>query len=110
VGTVAEIPSDDITFFLLGLSAFDNNLHAQTSAEEYSLALLRLLQYCDTRSQGFPVVLPIIGGGASNTRKDEQSLLEYMLKLLYLHKELINCDYHIVVRETGKMSIGISDL
>lgn len=111
VGTVAEIPcTSKITYFLLGLSSFDSELHAHTSDEEYALALLRLVKYCDTRSNGFPVIMPLIGAGASNTRKSESDILSYLLCLLKMNADLVNCDIHIVVRESGRNSIGISEI
>ena len=67
-GTVAEIKiSEQCTYFFLGLSKFDKNLKAFTSEEEYVLAMMRLLEFCNERSQQFPVVMPLIGAGLSRT-------------------------------------------
>lgn len=47
-GTVAEIKiSEQCTYFFLGLSKFDKNLKAFTSEEEYVLAMMRLLEFCN---------------------------------------------------------------
>ena len=111
VGSVAEITVDcRRTFFFLGLSSFDKNLKATTTDDEYVLALMRLIEFCYQRSQGYPVVIPLIGAGLSRTKKTERDILEYMVTLLKLNKELINCDVHIIVRETGKDTIAIMDL
>lgn len=111
LGSVAEIPaSQNCTYFFLGLTVFDSNLKASVTNVSYVAALMRLLEFCNTRSQGCPVVIPLIGGGMARTGRSEREILEYMIQLLKLYKELINCDIHIVVRESGKGSIGITGL
>lgn len=111
VGSVAEIKiSDECLYFLLGLSTFDYNLKAQTSSEDYVVAMMKLIEYCYNRSQQYPVVIPLIGAGLSRTNRNERAILEYMVKLLKLNKELIKSDVYIVVRDSGKNSISITDL
>lgn len=110
-GTVAEIKiSEQCTYFFLGLSKFDKNLKASTSEEEYVFAMMKLLQFCNERSQQFPVVMPLIGAGLSRTKKSEKDILTYIIGLVKMNKELINCDLHIIVRDSGKESIAITDL
>lgn len=111
VGTVAEIKNtDNCTYFFLGLTSMNENLKTTTTNEEYVLGLMKMLEFCNERSQGFPVVIPLIGGGLSRTKKSERDILEYLVKLIKMNKELINSDIHIVVRETGKNNIAITDL
>ena len=110
-GTVAEIKiSEQCTYFFLGLSKFDKNLKAFTSEEEYVLAMMRLLEFCNERSQQFPVVMPLIGAGLSRTKKSEKDILNYIIGLVKMNRELINYDLHIIVRDNGKESIAITDL
>ena len=110
-GTVAEIKiSEQCTYFFLGLSKFDKNLKAFTSEEEYVLAMMRLLEFCNERSQQFPVVMPLIGAGLSRTKKSEKDILNYIVGLVKMNRELINYDLHIIVRDNGKESIAIIDL
>lgn len=111
VGTVAEVKVSDIcTYFLLGLSTFDKDLKATTSDDDYVLALIRMLEYCNDRSQQFPVVMPLIGAGLSRTQKSENDILEYIIKLIQLNKNLLHSDIHIVVRDSGKNRIAITDI
>lgn len=110
-GSIAEITiSKECTYFFLGLSKFDYNLKAKTSAEDYALAMMKLVKYCNIRSQQFPVVIPLIGAGLARTDKSERDILEYMIKLLKLNRELIKSDIHIVVRDSGKETISITEL
>lgn len=107
-GTVVEIKeSADITFFFLGLTSFDNNLHPFITDEEYIIALAKALRYCLDRNQGYPVIIPLVGGGRAETKKHEKDILEFLIELIKLNKQSINCDIHIVVRESAKDSIPI---
>ncbi len=110
-GTIAEIKSTaGCTFFFLGLTSFDQMLHPHISDVEYGIALVRALQYCIERNQGYPVVFPLIGGGRAQTRKEEKDILEFIVKLIQMNRAAINCDIHIVVRESAKDSIPILKL
>lgn len=46
------------------------------------VAIQRLIEYCNARSQGYPIVMPLIGAGLSKTKNDERSILEFIVKLL----------------------------
>lgn len=70
----------------------------------------RMIEYCNARSQGFPVVMPLIGAGQSRTGNDERAILEYLIGLLKMNKTLIMSDIHIVVRNSGKETIPITEI
>ena len=111
VGSVAEVSvSEECTYFLLGLSTFSYNLKAETSMEDYVLAMQKLIEYCYNRAQQFPVVIPLIGAGLSRTNKKERSILEFIIKLLKMNQELIKSDIYIIVRDGGQETIAITDL
>lgn len=111
-GTIAELPVDDTeTFFLLALTEFNSDLHAEIhNRENYMNVLQRLIEYISSRSQGFPTVLPIIGGGLPEVSQSEQSILELLLRVLEINRDKINCDIHIVIRDSGRGDIPILDL
>lgn len=111
VGSMAEVSvSDECTYFLLGLSTFNYSLKAETSMEDYVLAMQKLIQYCYDRAQQFPVVIPLIGAGLSRTNKKERAILEFIVKLLKMNQELIKSDIYIIVRDSGQETIAITDL
>ena len=111
VGVVSEIHGNGHnTFFLMALSTFDEKLTAHTTQEEYVVAMQRLIEYCNSRSQGYPIVIPLIGAGLSRTQCDERSILEYIVKLLKMNRNLITSDIHIVVRDSERGTIPISEL
>lgn len=111
VGTVVEINANEHTkYFFLALTYFDSELHAHVSDDEYILSLIKAIMYNNSRSQGKPLILPLIGGGASGTQKDERSILEYIVKLLKMNRLLINSDVFIVVHEKRRDNLAITDL
>lgn len=110
-GSVAEIDlGTDIVYFFVGLTWFDRMLHPHISDVEYGVAIVKALQYCIDRNQGYPVILPLLGGGRAQTRKEEKDILEFFIKLIQMNRLSINCDIHIVVRESAKGSISILKL
>ena len=110
-GTIVRVDvNKNITYFLIALTEFNSDLHATIKRENYIVTLQRLIEYISTRSQGYPTVMPIIGGGLPEISDSELTMLELMIKLINLNKDKINCDIHIVVRESGKTDIPIFSL
>lgn len=111
VGTVVDLPGYGTEhFFLWALSTFDSNLKAHTSMQEYALAVQKLIESCNEESEGFPVVLPLVGTGLSRTKKDQQAVLKYLINAFRINKDEINCDIHIVVRDDMKNEIAIMNI
>lgn len=111
VGTVIDLPGHkNEHFFLWALSTFDSNLKAHTSMQEYTLAIQKLIESCNEESEGFPVVLPLVGAGLSRTNKDQQDILQYLINAFRLNKDKINCDIHIVVHINVKNEIAIMNI
>ena len=111
VGTVVDLPGyGNEHFFLWALSTFDCNLKAHTSMQEYALAVQKLIESCNEESEGFPVVLPLVGTGLSRTKKDQQDVLKYLINAFRINKAEINCDIHIVVRNDIKNEIAIMNI
>ena len=111
VGTTVDVPvSDKLHYFMVGVSAFNAELKAETSRSEYCLAIQRTIEFCDSHAQGYPVIMPIIGGFLSRTGQSEQDLLRYIIKCLEINRDHINQDIYIVVREGAKNAVSIVDL
>lgn len=111
VGTVVDLPGyENEHFFLWALSTFDNKLKAHTSMQEYALAVQKLIESCNEESEGFPVVLPLVGTGLSRTKKGQQDVLKYLINAFRINKAEINCDIHIVVRNDMKNEIAIMNI
>ena len=111
VGTVAELQvSDKLTYFFLGLSKINSMLQANTTKAEYAAAIQKLIEYCNQRSQGYPVVMPIIGTGLSRTNIDIADTLKFMINAFKINRDIINCDFHIVVWEGDKELVSIKKI
>ena len=111
VGTVIDLPGNENEhYFLWALSTFDSNLKAHTSMQEYVLAVQRLIESCNTESEGFSIVLPLVGTGLSRTKRNQQDVLQYLINAFRLNKDEINCDIHIIVRRDIKNEIPITNI
>ncbi len=111
VGTAVDVRvSSRDHYFMIGLSSFDSDLKASTSIPDYCLAIQKTIEFCDANAQGYPVLMPIMGGFLSRTGLREKDLLEYIVKCFEFNKKHINADYYIVVRESAKDLISIVDL
>lgn len=112
IGTVAKIDdSRTKDYYLLAMSTFDKNLNAHTTKQDFVLAIQRLIEYCDKNSQGFPVVMPLLGSGLSRTGLNSYSdILRYIIDSLRLNKDIINCDYHIYLLPKDKQKINFENL
>lgn len=112
VGTVAEVkkPNQDLTYFFLGLSKFNGNLQASTTKSEYVVAIQKLIEFCNARSQGYPVVMPVIGMGLSRMNTEIRSTIKYIVNSLRLNKDIINCDFHIIIWKGDKDKVSIKNL
>lgn len=85
-------------------------LKAQTSMQDYALAVQKLIEACNSESEGFPILIPLVGTGLSRTKKDQKDVLSYLVQAFKLNKSELNCDIHIIVRETIKSDIPIMNL
>ena len=97
-------------YLLWGLSTFNSQLKAHTSMQEYSLAVQKLIEACNTESAGFPVLIPLVGTGLSRTNKTQEDVICYLVNAFKLNKSEINCDIHIIIKEELKKEISIINI
>lgn len=111
VGTIAEIQGEcPIIYFFLGLTKFDSHFMASTTKEEFVLAIQRLIEYCNTRSQGYPIIMPLIGSNLARTDISQKDILRYLIQALKINREKISADIHIVIWKGDKDKISIHNL
>ena len=80
VGTTVNLQIDDnLSYYLLGLSYFDEHLNAQTSKADFALAVQKLIEFCNQNAQGYPVILPLLGSGLSRTTIGLNDILHYLV-------------------------------
>lgn len=108
VGTGADITIfESLHYFLIGLGKMDENLKNKADVSEYCLAVQKMIEFFDTCSQGFPVLMPIIGAGLSRLGQNPKELLRYIIQSFAINKSLINSDIYIVLREQDREWIPI---
>ena len=108
-GTVVNIEAGDLRYFLLGLSSFNKDLKAITSKEDYTIAIQKLLEYCDSNAQGGGVFLPLIGTGLSRVGVSKNDALSYLYHTIVLNKEHLSFDITILVPDSERGNISISN-
>lgn len=111
VETIAEIQGDEhIVYFFLGISKFDSHFMASTSKDEFVLAVQKMIEYCNTRSQGYPVIMPLIGSNLARTNISQKDILKYLIQALKINRDKISADIHIVIWKGDKDKISIHNL
>jgi hypothetical protein len=111
IGTIVDIGSQNKNhYYLLGLTTFNHNLTACTSKEDFVVAIQRMIEYCNNHSQGYPVVLPLIGSGLARTNIDKNLVLGYLVQAFKINEDIINCDFHIIVWDKDKENTAIINL
>lgn len=111
VGTYANLSIKiNLNFLMFGLTWFDSNLNAWSSKQDYTLTIQKMIEAFDLESQGYPILLPIIGTGRSRTDLQEREALEYMIAAFKMNQRRITSDVYIVIYESAKNRISIADL
>ena len=111
LGTYANLKIEEYLNYLpIRLSWFDNNLNAHTSLQDYVLAMQKMVEAFDKESQGYPVLMPIIGTGRSRTDLQEREALEYLIAAFKTNQVKIMSDIYIVVYESDENRVTIADL
>ena len=111
VGTTVNLQIEDkLSYYLLGLSYFDEHLNAHTSKIDYVLAVQKLIEFCNQNSQGYPVILPLFGSGLSRTNINLNDILHYIAEAFAINKDIINNDFFIVVWKGDKDKVAIKEL
>lgn len=111
VGSYANLGIDEnLNYIMIGLSWINSNLNAQTSKSDYVLAVQKMIESFDNESQGYPILMPIIGTGRSRTDLTEIEALEYIIEAFRINQNKITSDIYIVIHESAKNRVSIADL
>lgn len=97
IGSIVEFKEKLANYFLLGLTSMDKELTAHTTLNEYIYSINKLIDYCYAHSQGFPIIMPLIGGGFARVGIKDKDILQLILDLLEINKSKIISDWYIIV-------------
>lgn len=111
VGSYANLRIDEnLNYIMLGMSWINSNLNAQTSKADFVLAIQKMIESFDNESQGYPVLMPIVGTGRSRADLKEREALEYIIEAFRINQNKITSDIYIVIHESAKNRVSITDL
>lgn len=107
-GTVLSINGElGLTYYLLALSEFDENLNAQCSKEEFVGCIQSLIAFYDKNGQGSPIYLPLMGTGLSRANIYPEESLSILANMLKLNRDKLHGEVNIVVfnKQSNEVSI-----
>lgn len=105
VGSIASINADDSKYFhFLALSTFHNNI-AHTSVNDLFTAVNRLAEQLSEISQGFPVLIPILGTYLSRTQLNQNDVLRLLILTIMMHQDKMTSNIYIVTLEEKRKSL-----
>lgn len=111
LGTVLPIEgSYGLTYYLLALSEFDENLNAQCSKEDFLNCIQSLISFYDKNGQGNPIYIPLMGTGLSRVNISQEESLNITVDMLKLNRGQIHGQVNIVVFSKEKNMVSIHNL
>ena len=111
VGTGADLEiSGSLHYFLIGIGKMNENLKNKAENGDYCLAIQKMIEFFDTFSQGYPVLMPIVGAGLTRLGQDPSDLLKYLIQSFVLNKSHLSSDIYIVLPEDAREKISIANL
>lgn len=111
VGTGADLEiSQSLHYFLIGIGKMNENLKNKAENGEYCQAIQKMIEFFDTFSQGYPVLMPIVGAGLTRLGQDPSDLLKYLIQSFVLNKSHLSSDIYIVLPEDAREKISIANL
>lgn len=111
VGTGADLTvSESLHYFLIGIGKMDVNLRNSADNSGYCMAVQKMIEFFDTFSQGFPILMPIVGAGLTRLDQDSKDILKYLIQSLVMNRSHLCSDIYIVLQEEDRERIAIADL
>lgn len=109
-GTIVVVEGkNNVEFFLLALSEFDENNKAQASKEEVINCLKKLLEFYDSNGQGYELYMPLMGTGRSRVGMTHFDSLQTIKSILSLYSEKIHGSVNIVIYQKDRDKVSILD-
>ncbi len=109
-GTIAVVEGkNNVEFYLLALSEFDENNKAQSSKDEVIKSLRSLLEFYDVNGQGYQMYITLMGTGRSRAGLTHRDSLQTITSLFSLYSEKIHGDINIVIYKKDRDKVSIFD-
>lgn len=109
-GTIVEIDGDNnVTYYLLALSKFDEDLKAHCSETEFYETLHGLVEYYDAHGQGEDLYCPVMGDHITRPIRNTSDVISFMVSFFRFNQKNIHGKIHMVVYNKMKSQISILD-
>ena len=108
IGTIAVVSGkNNVEFFLLALTKFDDNNNAQGSNDYFFEALRKLIGIYNRRGQGYPLYIPIMGTRLSRSGLSHADALNKIISILQLERDQIHGSINIVIYDEDRDKVSI---
>lgn len=107
--TVIIEGKNNVEFFLVALSEFDDNNKAQSSKEEVIECIEKLLDFYDGNGQGYEMFITLMGTGRSRAGLTHEESLQIIKSVFSLHSENIHGTINIVIYSKDRDKVSIFD-
>lgn len=105
IGTIAAITGNNAIYYLLAISAFDDQNIAHSTADNIRAAVLSLLEFYNRFGNGYPMYLPLFGTGRSRAALDYQEAFDLIRGEMMCNKQLIQGKITIVASKEAMAEI-----
>ena len=95
IGSVVNLEVNNAIYYLLAISDFDKNNNARSEKEKIKTALKNLLEFYDSKGQGYDLYLPLVGTGRSRAGLSHQESFDLIKEVLQENEGLIQG--HIII-------------
>ncbi len=110
IGTVCHLTSSKgINFYLLVISSFDENNNAQSNKKKIRDAMDYLIDYYDSKGQGEPIYIPLMGTGSSRASMNHKQSLSIIKSSILTNEKSLNGELNIVVYDGDRDKVSIFD-
>lgn len=110
IGTICQITSSKgINFYLLVISSFDENNNAQSNKKKIRDAIDFLIDFYDSKGQGEPIYIPLMGTGSSRASMNHKQSLSIIKSSVLTNEKSLNGDLNIVVYDGDRDKVSIFD-
>lgn len=112
IGSISKVYHNNVLFYLVGLSIFDENNKAHSSRDAIKICVANILEEYDKTGQGAPIYIPLLGTGRSRIGLSYVESIKAIKEECLKHKENIQGTVNIIVYTKNLEEIGddISEL
>ena len=108
LGTIAVISGSlGVTYYLLVVSKFNQYNNAQSSKRDIRNAIDSLIDYYDSKGQGEPIYVPLVGTGSSRAGLSHEQSLKIIKSSVFASEKVINGSMSIVVYSGDRDKVSI---